>query len=1532
MGYLLHTLSPVHIHLGVETKLMGPHLSKVRKLVKQAGLRSFCRPAQPTVGEFPSGGEWALIKKHLTVVSSHQGVHWQAITVRFKKRDVTFVSVYLETGQDPLSEANQQRLDSLAQYLRTLKGPWIALGDWNCTPCQLIASEFVPGVQGSVVVPTDVSFTCWGVGKPSLIDFAVVSKCMVGIFSLRADFEGVWATHYGLHWELNLDPGQNLVRTLQPSPPVPTVYQGPTRARWDEMAQYAATEHQPDSILEIRYREPNEALTQAFRTWSLKAGLTIADKASAWEKREVVCRKGGEHIFVWSHPVPTNRLGDRFKAPALSLFASLESRLVEYDSLERHKLQGKAAKGVRQQSRSLGQWLAQQVGRVIREWPFPPDPERGYATRDQLVHDLVHASRTLPRDRALRQVRVITTKLTRIEQDKAHTGYREFLEAQLAKGGKALHTIMKQEGTESDDLQFQEAQKWGVTPLERVSAKEKFWRGKWTGIPVDEPTRQRLRLAAREADLPEPLRDGAVASCVDRAPRQSGLGADQWGVSDWAQLPFEAKRDLAAMLNTVEETLSWPRQVLLNLVALLPKPAGGDRPIVLTASLYRLWSRLRKFLVSSWESEHRDFWDTAIKGSSALMAAILREAKNEICHHLDIDVIQFLWDGEKFYDSINTNRLINLSLDQDYPAHMLELGIQVHSADRVLVSDGCCSEPIGIEGRSIIAGCMQSTTLTKALLHDMLDHLHRRYRPVSIQSYVDDLAQRHQGKGPGLAKQAVQCAAELVDLMGELGVSMSPKSALQASTPVLSSMVQQELAALDISLRNPKSVRDLGLDSTIGKSRIRPVAKHRLWRGVLKGRKLKQFVQANKKARRLFKPAIKSVSLWGHQYKGVAPQELATYRARMARVLCLDKPGGCTTTAILLSQGPRGDPTYQVVLETLRTWFQIWEALPTLRLAINKVWGTLVERLANPSSRWRRVTGPISAVVATVYQIGWKPTAPLQWQDIEGEDWHLDPSKPELRFQLQQHLVRQIDLLLWKKASRHRFGQGSESGVDWTVPKQRLQSANKSEDNRTWGLTRMICMAGLWEPARVADATGEQPQECPYCGVPLTMRHQVYECPWIKGFEDPDIQSTNYLCEEACRVGEETPCFWYRGLVPWNWTFGKVEKEVAEKPIYQHQKGPWAPGRWNLPAGAIGATDGSGGIFSSDPRVRRVGWGAVIGTRPQNGRVIQGWAMGTLEGLQTVPRAELRALVWIASMTDGDIEIAVDASYVVKGYEKGERHLHLNHQDLWGQLWAAVDHRVGSIRLVWTKSHPSAAYLSKHPEVPEWQYHMNAWADAFADRAAEIGLLDLGQSVVRDIRSTDIKANNIMKRLVAATKAWQDFATAIREWLEEAGAQFEPPTNKTPAKRRAQLLETAITDSCHVIERHGRALRCKECMTGVKAGATMLCKLSWAETPCTPAIDHRYVPQLKGVGVHASHSPMMYRGVIYCAKCGGWKVRKSAKLIELCQSPTAGGKALLRAIEKGRLPAGLAARSVQVLPKVGFTLAVSIKKKREGAI
>ena len=86
---------------------------------------------------------------------------------------------------------------------------------------------------------------------------------------------------------------------------------------------------------------------------------------------------------------------------------------------------------------------------------------------------------------------------------------------------------------------------------------------------------------------------------------------------------------LADIYNECEELMVLPIQALVNFIALIPKPTGGDRPIALTTLIYALWTRIRQPYIREWETERAGFWDDAIRGSSALRAALLRRAADE---------------------------------------------------------------------------------------------------------------------------------------------------------------------------------------------------------------------------------------------------------------------------------------------------------------------------------------------------------------------------------------------------------------------------------------------------------------------------------------------------------------------------------------------------------------------------------------------------------------------------------------------------------------------------------------------------------------------------------------------------------------------------------------------------------------------------------------------------------------------------------------------------------------------------------------
>ena len=87
---------------------------------------------------------------------------------------------------------------------------------------------------------------------------------------------------------------------------------------------------------------------------------------------------------------------------------------------------------------------------------------------------------------------------------------------------------------------------------------------------------------------------------------------------------------MADLLNHIEKRGTWPRYILYNLVVLMGKPTGGTRPIALMPMLYRVWIKVRRPHISRWEKYHAGPLDAAIRGSSALRAAIGSQLLDEV--------------------------------------------------------------------------------------------------------------------------------------------------------------------------------------------------------------------------------------------------------------------------------------------------------------------------------------------------------------------------------------------------------------------------------------------------------------------------------------------------------------------------------------------------------------------------------------------------------------------------------------------------------------------------------------------------------------------------------------------------------------------------------------------------------------------------------------------------------------------------------------------------------------------------------------
>ncbi len=71
---------------------------------------------------------------------------------------ITLVGVYLAASIG-LNVDNLHKLSHLGAFLRSILGPWIAVGDWNLSPEILRASQWLHKVSEEITLPENTNFT-----------------------------------------------------------------------------------------------------------------------------------------------------------------------------------------------------------------------------------------------------------------------------------------------------------------------------------------------------------------------------------------------------------------------------------------------------------------------------------------------------------------------------------------------------------------------------------------------------------------------------------------------------------------------------------------------------------------------------------------------------------------------------------------------------------------------------------------------------------------------------------------------------------------------------------------------------------------------------------------------------------------------------------------------------------------------------------------------------------------------------------------------------------------------------------------------------------------------------------------------------------------------------------------------------------------------------------------------------------------------------------------------------------------------------
>eukprot|EP00969_Alexandrium_andersonii_P316986 14004179-Alexandrium_andersonii.AAC.1 len=286
-----------------------------------------------------------------------------------------------------------------------------------------------------------------------------------------------------------------------------------------------------------------------------------------------------------------------------------------------------------------------------------------------------------------------------------------------------------------------------------------------------------------------------------------------------------------------------------------------------------------------------------------------------------------------------------------------------------------------------------------------------------------------------------------------------------------------------------------------------------------------------KKAARMYSTGVYAQMSWGVEGLGASPATVKRIRRAAVASLGMGVKQFCSSTAIELILGPGMDPELRIRKQALRGWLMFWHAHPELRHQLRVVWARVIHRLAS-STRWCRVKGPAAAVVATLFDLGWKPTAPDRWYDEHGQEWAYTGSLIGLR-EFEDAVFQSVHKQMWSRASSFFCGAGVQSGVDF-VPVHRLANHYKDHGrNREFAMLVTVCSGGCWTAERRFEAGLCSSPVCPRCGNAVeSMVHRYWQCPANEQVLQHDVALTGLIALRAVREAPGLPCLWLRGLPP----------------------------------------------------------------------------------------------------------------------------------------------------------------------------------------------------------------------------------------------------------------------------------------------------------------------------------------------------------------------------------------------------------------
>ena len=353
-------------------------------------------------------------------------------------------------------------------------------------------------------------------------------------------------------------------------------------------------------------------------------------------------------------------------------------------------------------------------------------------------------------------------------------------------------------------------------PLQVVRAKIKGWQKYWNkegDLPRVQWALDTVSKAAEQAEPMQPFTVPQLEAALAKTRNSCGLGSDWLEPALLKKAPKAAKQDLVNQMTGWEATGAVPAQLVCNIVKLLVKPDAGDRPITLMPMPVRLLFKMRSKETSAWGTAQQRHWDAAVRGSSALRAALAQKLMDELAPLEGFFRACVLWDLEKFYDNISLDNLVRAALQYQYPPQLLRLGLRCYLGPRLIVWRGVAAEWLA-PTCSICAGCVRANDMARVVMYDVLDGMHLQDPSNQLCQFVDDVQSAHNATSAlEVTDKAADAAIDFIETCTRVNlvVSGTKSCVLSRHKGVAEAIITKVKASTGRTLEHATAAKSLGL-------------------------------------------------------------------------------------------------------------------------------------------------------------------------------------------------------------------------------------------------------------------------------------------------------------------------------------------------------------------------------------------------------------------------------------------------------------------------------------------------------------------------------------------------------------------------------------------------------------------------------------------------------------------------------------------------------------------------------------------------